>query len=176
MIITRLRNIFIGIALLFLGVFLVSLLFEPTYLVKREVTVQATPDKVFPYINSPARWDEWMSWGAPDSSYQYVFMGPPQGRYAKKIMKGPQVDIIFKITQSRKDTSIRYEIYTADAEFTTDGDIVLTPVPQGTLVSWIDSGDVGYNMFARFGLQSIQQRVSDDMDQSLQRLKKIAER
>jgi len=175
MVVTRLRNIFIGIGLLMLAVFLLSLFFERTYLVKREVTIAVSPAKVFPLINTPALWDEWMRWGAPDSSYTYIFMGPPSGRFAKKIMKGPQVDIVFKIIQSRKDTAIRYEISTADVEFTTDGDILLSPVPNGTLVSWIDSGDVGYNVFARFSLKGIQQRISDDMDQSLLRLKSVAE-
>ena len=96
MVVTRLRNIFIGIGLLMLAVFLLSLFFERTYLVKREVTIAAAPAKVFPLINTPALWDEWMSWGAPDSSYTYIFMGPPSGRFAKKIMKGPQGDIVFK--------------------------------------------------------------------------------
>lgn len=173
---TRLRNIFLGIAALILLVFICSLFFGRTFIVSRSVRVHAAPSAIFPYINSPARWDEWMAWGAPDSNYTYVYQGPPYGRYAKKIMKGPLVDITFKIQQSRKDSSIRYQIYTTDGEFSTDGDILIQPQGPGeTEVIWIDSGDVGYNMFARFSLKSVTARQGQDMEQSLQRLKELAE-
>jgi uncharacterized protein YndB with AHSA1/START domain len=175
MIITRIRNTFIGIALFILLVFLFSLLFENQFVVSKSVSIKAPVDSVFPYINSPEKWNQWMSWQLPDTNYKYIFSGPAAGENSAIVMKGPLVDITFKITSSQINKAIRYEITTADGEFRTDGDIVVKPVGNTTQVIWVDSGDVGYNSFARFSLKSVTERQGADMQVSLQKLKKVAE-
>lgn len=175
MIITRIRNTFIGIALFILAVFLVSLFFERQFVVSRSVTIQAPVDRVFPYINTPSEWRQWMSWQAPDTSYKYSFTGPSAGTNSAFVMKGPLVDITFKIKTSKPNEGIRYEISTADGEFNTDGDILVKANGNSTEVTWVDSGDVGYNSFARFSLKSVTEKQGADMELSLQKLKKVAE-
>jgi len=175
MIITRIRNTFIGIALFILAVFLLSLLFENQFVVSKTVTIQAPVDSVFTYINTPAKWNKWMSWQSPDTNYKYVFSGPAAGENSAIVMKGPLVDITFTIKSSQINKGIRYEITTADGEFSTDGDILVKAQGNATQVTWVDSGDVGYNSFARFSLKSVTERQGSDMQVSLQKLKKVAE-
>ena len=175
MIITRIRNTFIGIGLFILAVFVTSLFFENQFVVYKTVTIKAPVDSVFPYINSPGRWQQWMSWQAPDTSYKYQYSGPESGANAALIMKGPLVDITFKIKTSTPNKGVRYEITTADGEFSTDGDILVKALGAETEVSWVDTGDVGYNSFARFSLKSVIERQGADMQLSLLRLKKKVE-
>jgi uncharacterized protein YndB with AHSA1/START domain len=176
MLITRIRNTFIGIAVFILLIFLVSLAFDHSYVVKKEVRIDAPPGQVFPYINTPSLWHLWMNMSVPDTTYSYVKDGPDEGKNAAVIMKGPLVNIAFRIIRSEPNKAIRYEVSTADGEFHTSGDILLDTLHMGTVVSWVDSGDVGYNSFARFFLKEKIRKEEEDIGASLLRLKKLAEK
>jgi hypothetical protein len=60
--------------------FLVYVAFQdPSYSVSRQITISATPERIFPHINNSQRMNEWNPWSALDPDARMAFSGPAEG-------------------------------------------------------------------------------------------------
>jgi hypothetical protein len=80
----------IGIALAaVISLFLVYVAFQsPDYEIKRQITIQASPEKIFPHLNSSKLADKWGPWKEIDPAAAYAFSGPETGVGAKTSWTG----------------------------------------------------------------------------------------
>ena len=141
----------IGMILIFI---IVGLFLPTTFHAEKTVTINATADKIFPFINSPKTWSDWSAWNTkshPTLKYQYE--GPISGVGATSIwtddsMKNPGKTVI---TQSMKNKAISYTLSMGGQEM--QGEIILTTNPQNpqhTDVTWKLGGDIGNNIIVRY--------------------------
>ena len=68
--------IVVGLAVIFLAG---AYVLPRSVTVERTVVVAATPDQVFPYVNSLQRTEEWSPWLALDPDTKLTYSGPEEG-------------------------------------------------------------------------------------------------
>lgn len=89
-----LRKILIGIAVLIVVILAAALLKSPDYRVERSLVIDAPAEKIFPYFNSPRKFNEWNPWVKMDPEAENTYSGPEAGVGAvaswdgKKVGKG----------------------------------------------------------------------------------------
>jgi hypothetical protein len=73
------RNILIGLVVVIAAAAAVGMLLPRHVIVEREVLVEATPEAVFPHINSLQAFSEWSPWSGLDPDMQVAYSGPDTG-------------------------------------------------------------------------------------------------
>lgn len=61
----------------------IGLLLPSSAHVERSIEIEATPEQIFPWLNSPRAFNRWSPWAQRDPATQYRFEGPEQGVGAK---------------------------------------------------------------------------------------------
>lgn len=174
----RILKWLVGVVALLAVVFLIG-----AYLLPREVAVQrtasinASPDKIFPFVNSMQATEAWSPWMGRDPEMKIVYEGPEAGVGNKLIWTSmhPQVgNGIQTITASeinkRVATDLDFgEMGTAKAEF------LLVESGAATDVTWGFVTDTGMNPVARWMGLMMDRWVGGDYEAGLANLKTLAE-
>jgi uncharacterized protein YndB with AHSA1/START domain len=61
---------------------------SPDYTISREVTIQASAEKIFPFLNSSKLADQWSPWKEVDPQAKMSFSGPDEGIGSKTSWEG----------------------------------------------------------------------------------------
>ncbi len=56
---------------------------SPDYVISREITIQAKPEKIFPFLNNSKLAEQWEPWKEVDPGAVMVYSGPEQGVHAR---------------------------------------------------------------------------------------------
>ena len=102
-----LKKIFIGLALLVVGIITVALLKSPDFRVERSLVIAAPAEKLFPYFDNHKKFNEWNPWAKMDPEAKNTYSGPESGVGAmaswdgKKVGKGTAT-----ITESKANERI----------------------------------------------------------------------
>lgn len=59
-----------------------------TFYVERRISIQAKPEKIFPYLDDLHKWNEWSPWAKMDPNPERIYTGPATGVGAKFAWKG----------------------------------------------------------------------------------------
>lgn len=144
--------------------------------VRREIEIDAPPDRILAAIESLKRWPEWGPWFERDRFIETVFEGPEAGQGSLMKWKSKtEGEGQLKIISASAGGSVRLAVDFGDA-----GDahcaFDLKTAPSGaTLVSWVFTTDFGQNMARRYFGILLKPAVERDLDAGLRRLKALLE-
>lgn len=168
--------------ILIVGVLIVALLaavsfaFPRDYHIERSVEIKAPAAVVFAHVGDLRAWPKWTVWEEMDPAMKTVYSDNTTGVGATSEWNGPAAgEGNLKVTEYQAPNRIVYDLYLADFEMRSVGEIALSAANGETTVTWSDAGDLGMNPLNRwFGL-AIDKVVGSDLEAGLARLKALCE-
>lgn len=150
-----------------------------TFRIERAVTIKASPEKIFPYINDFHQWGAWSPWESLDPALKRTHSGAANGKGAiyewegnDKVGKG-KMEIVETVPSSKivikLDFVKPFEAHNT-AEFS------LQRQGNETLVTWAMYGPNPYLMKVMTTFVSRDSIVGEDFETGLANLKSISER
>lgn len=156
-----------GLLLLFL---LVGFLLSGRWEADRTLLIDAAPERIFAFLESPRGWRAWTPW--PDSGL--VTSGPPTGQGARMSWNDPNLgDGVFEIVEAQAPHLVRYRVSVQHNTMRTEGSVRLDPVDGGTRVSWVERGDFGNNPLMGYWALAMPRAQGRELEKSLNRLAEI---
>ena len=140
---------------------------------ERSITVAASPEEVFPHLNSLKAFNEWSPWSGRDPDMVPAFSGPEEGVGATMTWESEQRDVgsgtqTITVSDPGKhiETALDFgEMGTATAWFDLEAE------GAGTKVTWSFQTDMGLNPIARWIGLGMDDWVGADYEQGLANLK-----
>lgn len=168
----------VGIVLVLVVVFFAGALALPKDVaVARSIEIEATPEQIFPHVNSLKAGAEWSPWLGRDPEVQLTYSGPDAGVGAKLdwASEHPQVGNGSQIISASVDN----EKVTTDLDFGDMGKAVasidLVESNGKTMVTWGFETDLGSNPVARWMGLMMDRWVGGDYEAGLSNLKALVE-
>lgn len=151
----------------------------PTYLVYREVTINAPPEIIFPLINNAKLMNTWNPWMEIDPDVKITFSGPEEGVGAKTSWTGGKNLGTGSATVSEvvPNISVKTKLeYVEPHTMTQVAEISLKPSGSQTLVRWSVSGENVFigRIFCFF--MNMDKMIGDTFEKGLGKLKNITEK
>lgn len=163
------------IAAFFIG----GLLIPKEWSVSRSVTIQASPEKIYPFISDFKEWDKWSPWNATkDPSMQYSYSGPETGVGAKRSWTSEKMGTGWmELTTADPQTGISYDLFIEMGNEKTKlhGIIALQATGNETQVTWTDQGSTGNSFKRRWLSLMLKQILGKDLESGLNQLKTVVE-
>lgn len=172
------KKIGVGVAVVIVG-FLGYVATRPAQMmVVREITVNATPDKVFPYINHSKKADAWMPWKDSDPGVKITYSGPEEGLGSKSnwVSDGDMGTGEALVVESVLNQVVKTQLtYTKPFQMSQLAEISLTPVAGGTQVKWLVSGQNNF-FFKMMGVfMDCDKMIGGEFEKGLLKLKSQVE-
>ena len=169
----KIAGLFLGaVALLFGGLMIVGLLLPGGWEAERNIEIGASPEEVFPFLNSAARWEEWTP--SPESGVE--LFGPAEGPGSGRRWDDPGYGQgEFVIAASRLPSEITYEVQVEDGAILIRGRIELEGATGGTRIRWREEGDFGWNPLLGYLAGRMSELQGAQLDASLGSLKELIE-
>ena len=153
--------------LLFVGI---GLALPGEWQARRTIEVSAAPEVVWPYVNTLAGWEAWTPWDAVADTVG----GPPEGVGATRRWDDPQWGQgEWVLTESEPVRRVAYEVRVEEGALVTRGEIVLEAVAGGTVVSWSEEGDFGWNPFLAYMALGMDRMQGAEMEKNLAALEGV---
>lgn len=140
--------------------------------VERSLVIPASSEVVFAQINDLRQWKHWSPWHQKDPQMKVTYEGKLKGVGATYRWESSKVgNGKLSITESRP-----FEYIATDLDFLEQGKAVgfyhLTPVTDGTMVTWEFETDMGNNPAAKYLGLLMDRMIGPDFEQGLSNLKK----
>jgi uncharacterized protein YndB with AHSA1/START domain len=168
------------VAALLVGFGAFGLTLRTDWKVESSIVIHAEPDRIFAYIADLKRWEEWTAWTtARYSDMKREFSGPAVGPGATMHWTGDKSGRgSIKVVAVESGRAIRYELTFDGSPTPSLGAIELHPdLAAGTVrVVWIDQGDIGTGIVARYFVPVIERMILADFEQGLSKLKTLCEK
>ena len=147
------------------------------YRVERSVDVEAPPERIYPFVAAPRRWQQWSIWTRRDPAMTIVYFGPESGagagwRWDSKTEGRGEMTLV----EADPAHGLRYTLYFPDFDSTSTGSIVLAPTSAGTRVTWTNAGSTGRNPLKHYLAATMDRLVGPDFEAGLHNLKTLAEK
>ncbi len=161
-------------------VFLVYVSFLPNeMIIVREITLNATPEVIFPHINNSEKADAWMPWHESDPEMKIAYSGPEEGIGSKSswTSTGDMGTGEALVVESVPNQTVKIQLtYTKPMEMSQLAEISLIPTEGGgTLVRWSVSGKNNF-ISKIFGvLMNVEKMVGSEFEKGLLKLKSTVE-
>lgn len=153
---------------------------SPDYRISREITIQASADKIFPYLSNSRLAQEWGPWSDIDPDAKMVLVGPESGVGSRTQWDGGKQlgtgsATIISIVPNQT-VNIRLE-YVKPMEMIQDSEYSIRIIgPEQSVVTWSVRGQ--NNLMGRFMciFMNMDKRVGGMFEQGLAKLKALAEK
>jgi len=160
-----------GGAVLMIAFLAVGFFLPGTWSATAETTIDAGPEVLLGYLDSPEGWRKWTPW--PDSITR---SGPERGPGARIAWESREFGSgSFQIEESTL-AGVAYSVDVAGAgenPMRTHGTVTLTPENGRTRVVWDESGDLGRNPLMGYWALSMDRAQSTELGKSLDRLAEV---
>lgn len=166
-----------GLLALLAGAFvLVGILLPGTVEVTRKVEIAAPPEAVFRLLDDLEAWMEWMPWGEVESRLD----GPAAGTGARRAWDDAELGSgSLTLTGSRPPpvgtgdaaAGIDYLVEVEGGAIRFEGTIAVEPHSGGSLVTWTERGDLGWNPLLGWTALTMEDSQGRQLRDSLERLK-----
>jgi hypothetical protein len=174
-----LKTVATALVVLIGGVLIFVLTRPDSFRVERSITIQRTPDQIFPLIDNFHQWESWSPWENIDPQIQRIYSGAAQGQGAiyewrgnKDIGQG-RMAITEAVPSSR--VSIKLDFVTPfEAHNTVD--FLLQPQGQATKVTQAMYGPSPFVAKLMGLFFSMDKMVGGKYEEGLAKLKALAER
>jgi len=163
---------------LIVGLFFGISLFFPRYFkFESHIEVNKPVHETFTFMNDLRNWEKWSAWNkSMDTTFTVFYgkrsdsLGGRQHFYGKLIGKGS-----FYINNYKPDEYFSYALYMLGGDATAGGTFYFTKQNNGTIISWVDSGDVGYNPIFRYMVPFKKKSTEAAFTDGLKRIKTALE-
>lgn len=163
----------LALAILVAALAVIGLFLPATYHVERTVTIQASPDRIYPYISAFRRWPEWIAWTTnkyPDMAVKFGETDTGVGAGYSWTGKSSGNGAI-RFTALEPGKSIGYHLDFEQGKYLSEGVITLVAEGGATKATWTNGGNLGNNPFSRwFGLL-MDSMMGPDFEAGLQNFK-----
>jgi hypothetical protein len=170
----KLFKIFLGFFLIVLSVIIVSRFFPHTYHVEKSIIINKPRQEVFGYMAHMKNWEEWSLWNKSIDSTLYYFYNLKQDTLgARQYIRAQLIgDGYFELTEFKRDSLLHFNLVVNKGDRTAAGTFLFTPVSANTtLLTWIDSGDVGFNPLKRFMIPFVTKSTAETLERGLLSIK-----
>lgn len=156
---------------------IVSFFLPSAYSITRTAVIKAPPDSVFNQFNDFNNWRQWNTFDDMYKEIQYTTSEPASGVGAKqswvanKNEKGEMT-----ITKSEPPSTMEFTIAFEGFDDPMIGIVTFEPVAEGTRVTWTDKGEMGNNPMYKYMGLFMDKMMGDNMDQSLENIRKTCEK
>lgn len=171
------KKIGIAFGVIVIGVLVVAAFRPAEMRISRDMVIAASPETLFPYINSSKKAYEWMPWSAGDPGLQIQFSGPAEGVGAKSTWSGKEMgEGSSLVIESIPNQSVKTKLdYTKPFEMSQIAMVSLAPTNGGTRVEWSVSGHNNF-FFRLMGVfVNCDKMVGGEFEKGLAKLKTLAE-
>lgn len=145
--------------------------------VERQVTIKASPEAVFPFVNSPKMTEKWSPWLERDPKTVVKYDGPAAGVGAKMAWQSDTREVgvgNLEIVESKSNSLVRVAL-----EFEGQGNATASYTLKGTGDStelvWGFDTELGRNPVARYMGLMFESWIGTDYERGLANLKKAVE-
>lgn len=160
------------LALLAAAFLIVGILLPGTVEVRRTVEVDASPETVFPFVNSLEAWTEWTPWGEVDSELD----GPGEGTGARRVWDDPSMGSgSLTLVDTRPPERVDYLVEIEDGAIRFEGTISIEASGPGSLVTWTERADLGWNPVLGWTALTMDESQGRQLTESLGRLRRLVE-
>ncbi|HVY69409.1 MAG TPA: SRPBCC family protein [Verrucomicrobiae bacterium] len=170
----KLRRVIVAVVLLLVLLAAAAVFLPGHYKVERSVTIPAKAPGIFADINNLRKWPEWVAWTTnryPEMKVE--FAGPPSGVGATYKWSGKSSGQgSLRITKSTRDQSVAYDLSFENGKYLSTGTITLEPRKDGTLVTWVNEGDLNRDPVSRYFGQFMDKMMGPDFEAGLENLRR----
>lgn len=146
--------------------------------IERSATIQASPERIFPFINDLHRWQAWSPYERKDPAMERSYEGPGAGEGAaygwsgnKNIGSGRM-----QITESTPSSRIELRLeFFAPFKATHTAEFVLVPRGEGTQITWAMHGRSNFTSKLMGLLFNMDTMVGKDFEEGLVNLRGVSE-
>ena len=173
------KKIGIAIVVLIVAVLAYSATKPDTFTIQRTATINAPPDRIFPFINDLHSFGSWSPYEKRDPQMKRTYSGPPFGQGAVYAWDGNS-DVgqgTMEIVQSTPPSEVRLKLDFI-RPFEGHNTAVFTLVPQGsssTNVTWAMHGESPYISKVLSTFINFDKMIGSDFETGLTNLKTLAE-
>jgi len=167
------RLLFRVLLILLILLAVIGFLLPSSVKVERSILIAATPDEIFPHINSMRAFHAWSPWTDVDPDTQYHFTGREQGVGSRMTWESGSAQVgrgSQEITASIPGRQVDMQL-----EFGDDGDgsatFLLEPEGTGTRVRWQFNTVFGWDLFGRYVGLMLDSMIGASYDKGLKTLK-----
>ncbi len=171
------KRILIGLALIVGALVVISLFLPSTAQVSRSISIAATPEQVFPYVNDLKRFNQWSPWAARDPEMVQTYTGAEEGVGQTLSWESDDPNVgngSQTITESVLNSHVAAELDFGDmgiAQSAWD----LEPVSAGTEVTWSFESELGANPVMRYMGLMFDKLIGTEYETGLASLKELVE-
>lgn len=145
------RSCLLVLVALIAGVFAVGAFLRSEWRVERSIVVDLPPERVHAFVEDFENWSQFVFLD-PQAALEY---GPiKKGAGAKVAWKSQGAERVFTIVSSDPE-SVHFAMEQTQTGDASRGEIRSTPEGSGTKITWIESGDVGWNPVPRMMLPKV---------------------
>lgn len=150
-----------------------------TFVVERQTTIQAPPEKIFPLIADFHNWTAWSPWEKLDPALTRTYTGAPEGKGAKYAWKGNS-DVgegTMEITDATAPARVAIQLhFIKPFEATNETEFALDAQGDSTNVTWTMTGKNPFISKLMQVFVSMDKMVGKDFESGLANLKAAAEK
>ncbi len=171
-----LRFFSLGVLFTLVALLLFSWLVLPSaYTVDVSVPVEASKQDVYEQINTLQNWQNWALPSMENNGNNYT--GPVSGEGAVFEWKDAESEGRLEIVETTPYQEVQLRTLTSGGQFESEITFYLHEENGVTLVKWQEEGDYGWNPLTRLtaSMLGFQEKISENYQQSLQRLKDYLE-
>lgn len=175
----KLFKIFLGFFAIVLGIIIISRFFPHTYKVEKRITINKPVHEVFAYMSNMKNWEEWSLWNkSTDSTLHYFYNRKQDSLGARQYIRGELIgNGYFEVKQYHKDSLLHFTLIVNDGDRTAAGTFLFKAETNSTTtLTWIDSGDVGFNPVKRFMIPFVTGNTASTLESGLASIKKSIEK
>jgi len=125
------KKILLGIAAILVIIVGIAAVKSPHYEVKRDILIQASENKVFPYLNNAKLMDSWNPWSEEDPQVKMSFSGSAETSEGR--MGTGSATVIESIPNQSVKTKIEY---LKPFQMVQESQMTIQPSGTGSTVTW----------------------------------------
>lgn len=156
---------------------IVSALLPAQYHVERSITVNATPNKVYPLLQNFAEWEKWSVWASLDPNQKVSVTGEPGKPGHKQEWDGP-INGKGSMTIDAAESNVFLKmnlVFEEPQPMVATSKFELKPEGTKTIVIWHNEGALEYPIGRFFGL-FLDSMLGKDFETGLAKLKEVVEK
>ena len=148
-----LKRILIVLVVLFALGAIVGLFLPKEVHVERSMAMNASPEKIYHYVDNLKKYNEYSPWHMKDTTTVYTYEGPESGVGAKMTWDGKHWQVgkgWMRTVETVPNSMIKRELYFMEDESKPAyGTFLFAPEGEGTKVTWALDADMGANPYKR---------------------------
>lgn len=154
---------------------LVGLLLPRTWHVERSIDIDATPDRVLPFVANLKRWQDWAVWTKTmDPKVSNTYGGPDEGVGARWQWQGPVMGHGAMTITKADPTGVTVEEAIESNEVNASGRFAFLVEGNHTKVTWTDEGQLP--PMGGFFRPALEQMLGTNFEKGLKGLKALVEK